>query len=223
VEQITRPEPTLAPAAANATRVAYGAGKRAFDIVVSAILIVILMPLMLGVAVAIWLDSGTPLLYRCERVGRYGRPFLIAKFRTMKDGSHAHLEEVLSIDEERRLEWASSRKLKDDPRRTRVGIFLRRSSLDELPQLFNVLTGKMSLIGPRPMTAGEWHGRLEAEEILSVRPGITGLWQVSGRSEVEFEERLALEVEYVRRLGLAQDLSIAVRTVGAVISGRGAY
>ena len=223
MEQITRHDPRLASASDSASRAGYLACKRLFDIVAAAVLLVVLLPVMLGVAVAIWIDSGIPLLYRCVRIGQDGRPFLIAKFRTMRDGSHAHLEEVLSLGEERRLEWASSRKLKSDPRRTRVGAFLRRSSLDELPQLLNVLAGEMSLIGPRPMTTDEWEGRPEAEEILSVRPGITGLWQVSGRSEIKFEERLALEVQYVRGLGLRQDLSIALRTFRAVISGRGAY
>jgi undecaprenyl-phosphate galactose phosphotransferase len=121
------------------------------------------------------------------------------------------------------MEYEASRKLRDDPRRTRVGMFLRRSSLDELPQLANVLVGQMSLIGPRPYFADELLGRPEAGDLLSVRPGITGLWQVNGRSDRTFEERVALEARYVAERGFGLDISIAARTIGAVISGRGAY
>jgi lipopolysaccharide/colanic/teichoic acid biosynthesis glycosyltransferase len=141
----------------------------------------------------------------------------------MRDGSHHHLEELLTADEELRLEYGVSRKLREDPRRTRVGVFLRRTSLDELPQLLNVLVGEMSLVGPRPYFPGELDGRHEAVEILQVRPGITGLWQVNGRSDRTFEERLAFDVDYVRRRTLVLDLGILGRTVGAVVSGRGAY
>jgi lipopolysaccharide/colanic/teichoic acid biosynthesis glycosyltransferase len=121
------------------------------------------------------------------------------------------------------MEYGVSRKLRVDPRRTRVGTFLRRTSLDELPQLLNVLFGEMSLVGPRPYFPGELVGRPEADEILRVRPGITGLWQVSGRSDRSFEERLGFDVDYVRRRGLRLDTSIVVRTFSAVVSGRGAY
>jgi lipopolysaccharide/colanic/teichoic acid biosynthesis glycosyltransferase len=141
----------------------------------------------------------------------------------MRDGSHHHLEEMLTVDEEKRLEYGVSRKLRDDPRRTRVGVFLRKTSLDELPQLVNVLAGQMSLIGPRPYFPGELADRPEAEIILRIRPGITGLWQVSGRSDRTFEERLELDVDYVRRRGPVLDASILARTLMAVLSGRGAY
>jgi undecaprenyl-phosphate galactose phosphotransferase len=141
----------------------------------------------------------------------------------MRNGSHGHLEELLSVDDERRMEYEASRKLRDDPRRTRVGMFLRRSSLDELPQLVNVLVGQMSLIGPRPYFSDELLGRPEAGDLLSVRPGITGLWQVNGRSDRTFEERVALEARYVAERGFGLDFSIAARTIGAVISGKGAY
>ena len=141
----------------------------------------------------------------------------------MRDGSHGHLEELLTNDEERRLQYDLTRKLREDPRRTRTGVFLRRASLDELPQLANVLFGQMSLIGPRPYFVDELRGRPEATEVLSVRPGITGLWQVKGRSDLSFEERLVLETDYVQRRGFGLDASIAARTLGAVISGRGAY
>jgi lipopolysaccharide/colanic/teichoic acid biosynthesis glycosyltransferase len=164
-----------------------------------------------------------PIIYLSQRIGRYGQPITVLKFRTMRDGSHHHLRELLTADEELRMEYGVSRKLRVDPRRTRVGTFLRRTSLDELPQLLNVLFGEMSLVGPRPYFPGELVGRPEADEILRVRPGITGLWQVSGRSDRSFEERLGFDVDYVRRRGLRLDTSIVVRTFSAVVSGRGAY
>lgn len=204
-------------------RLVYWFSRRLIDIAASAVLLVITAPILLIVAVAIWLDDGLPILYRCQRIGRYGEPITVFKFRTMRDGSHHHLEELLTADEERRLEYGTHRKLRSDPRRTRVGGFLRRSSLDELPQLVNVLLGQMSLIGPRPYLPGELRGRPEAEIILAVRPGITGLWQVNGRSDRTFEERVGFDVEYVTTRGFRADLSILARTIGAVLSGRGAY
>jgi len=204
-------------------RLIYWFSRRLADIAASAVLLVVAMPILLLVAVAIWLDDGLPILYRCQRVGRYGQPITVFKFRTMRDGSHHHLEELLTVDEERRLEYGTHRKLRHDPRRTRVGGFLRRSSLDELPQLVNVLLGQMSLIGPRPYLPGELRGRPEADLILAVRPGITGLWQVNGRSDRTFEERVGFDVAYVTMRGFRTDLSILARTIGAVLSGRGAY
>ncbi|HET6380058.1 MAG TPA: sugar transferase [candidate division Zixibacteria bacterium] len=206
-----------------ASRTSYAVVKRCLDVVGSAILLVLVAPIMLAIALAIAFDSGLPIIYRGERLGRDGRLIHVLKFRTMRDGSHRHLEELLAADEERRLEYSANRKLKNDPRRTRVGVVLRRTSMDELPQLLNVLMGDMSLIGPRPYMPDELEGRPEAAEILSVSPGITGLWQVNGRSERTFEERLALEVDYVRNRSLLLDLKIAVRTIAAVISGRGAF
>lgn len=197
--------------------------KRLVDIVGSALLLVVLSPILLVIAIAIAFDSGLPVIYRCQRIGRYGRPIIVLKFRTMRDGSHHHLEEMLTADEELRLEYGQRRKLRDDPRRTRVGGFLRRTSLDELPQLVNVLAGEMSLIGPRPYMPGELTNRPEADLILATRPGITGLWQVNGRSDRTFDERVALDVEYIERHGFRMDVSIALRTFVAVISGRGAY
>jgi lipopolysaccharide/colanic/teichoic acid biosynthesis glycosyltransferase len=168
-------------------------------------------------------DSGVPVFYRCQRLGRSGRTLTMLKFRTMQDGSHHHLSDLLANDEERRLEYARQRKLRDDPRRTRVGAVLRRTSLDELPQLWNIVRGDMSLIGPRPYFMDELNGRPERAQLLSVRPGLTGLWQISGRSDRTFEERIALELDYVRQVGPALDIRILARTIGAVVSGRGAY
>jgi lipopolysaccharide/colanic/teichoic acid biosynthesis glycosyltransferase len=209
--------------AAPAARTVYESTKRLTDAVGSAALLVVLSPVMLAIAVGIRVDSGLPILYRGQRLGRGGRMITVHKFRTMFDGSHHHLEELLTRDEEYRLEYATNRKLKGDPRRTRVGVLLRRTSLDELPQLWNVLRGDMSLVGPRPYMPGELDAVSNAAELLSVRPGITGLWQVSGRSDLTLEQRIDLETDYVRRRGWKLDVWIALRTLGAVISGRGAY
>jgi lipopolysaccharide/colanic/teichoic acid biosynthesis glycosyltransferase len=221
LEQTTQRQ--AAVASASFSRLLYYFSKRLADIAGSLALLILLSPVMLVIGLAIWLDSGFPIIYRCQRLGRYGEPITVLKFRTMRNGSHGHLEELLSVDDERRMEYEANRKLRDDPRRTRVGTFLRRSSLDELPQLVNVLVGQMSLIGPRPYFADELLGRPEAGDLLSVRPGITGLWQVNGRSDRTFEERVALEARYVAERGFGLDVSIAARTIGAVISGKGAY
>jgi exopolysaccharide production protein ExoY len=202
---------------------AYAAARRVVDVIGSFVLLVVLSPVLLVIGVAIALDSGIPIIYRCERVGRHGRRITVLKFRTMRNGSHHHLADLLSADEMRALEYSQNRKLKNDPRRTRVGSFLRRSSLDELPQLLNVLAGDMSLIGPRPYFADELLHRVEAPEILSVRPGITGLWQTKGRSDRTFEERIAYDLDYVRGAGVRMDAQIVARTLSAVFSGRGAY
>ena len=196
---------------------------RLIDIILGTALLVLFAPVLLIISVAVFLDSGIPIFYQCQRLGQYGRSITVLKFRTMANGSHHHLEALLSEDEEMRMEYNANRKVRNDPRRTRVGSFLRRTSLDELPQLLNVLAGEMSLIGPRPYMPHELDGRREAGELLSVRPGITGLWQVNGRSDRTFEERIAYDLEYVRGRGLVMDLKIAARTIGAVVSGRGAY
>ena len=202
---------------------AYHGIKRTVDVVGAAILLVLLAPVFLVIAVAIVIDGGLPIIYRCERLGRKARNIEVLKFRTMHNGSHHHLEELFTAAEERRLEYGINRKLRHDPRRTRFGIFLRKYSLDELPQLWNVLIGEMSFIGPRPYMPDELRGRPEASPLLSLRPGITGLWQVNGRSDRTFEERVAMEVDYVRHEGLRLDASIVFRTFGAVVSGKGAY
>jgi lipopolysaccharide/colanic/teichoic acid biosynthesis glycosyltransferase len=221
LEQTTQRQ--AAVATASFSRLLYYFSKRLADIVGATVLLILLSPVMVAIGVAIWLDSGIPIIYRCQRLGRYGEEITVLKFRSMRNGSHHHLEELLTVDEERRMEYEANRKLRNDPRRTRIGTFLRRTSLDELPQLVNVLAGQMSLIGPRPYFADELLGRPEASELLSVRPGITGLWQVNGRSDRTFEERLALETRYVRDRGFVLDFRIAARTIGAVVSGKGAY
>lgn len=202
---------------------AYAVSRRLFDVVVASLLLIVLSPVLLATAIAVWLDSGLPILYRYERLGRHAERITVLKFRTMRDGSHNHLQDLLSSDEARALEYSINRKLRNDPRRTRVGTFLRRTSLDELPQLANVVAGGMSIIGPRPYFPDELLDRPEATEILSLRPGITGLWQVNGRSDRTFEERVAFDLDYVRHRGLQMDWRIVIGTVTAVVSGRGAY
>ena len=221
MEQISRSQSAAeAPAF---SRSLYYIGKRLSDIGMAALLLVVLSPVLLLIALATFLDSGLPIIYQSRRLGRYGEPITVLKFRTMRDGSHHHLAELLTANEERRLEYEVNRKLRNDPRKTRVGALLRRTSLDELPQLWNVLRGEMSLIGPRPYFPDELLGRPESVELLRVRPGITGLWQVNGRSDRTFQDRLRLELMYVRQRSTVLDFKIFVLTFKAVITRRGAY
>ncbi|MDP9271403.1 MAG: sugar transferase [Chloroflexota bacterium] len=222
MEQATQPR-TAAAKEIRLERSAYKASKRFTDFVGSAVLLVLLSPVMLAIAAATWLDSGLPIIYRSGRLGQHGRRIIVLKFRTMRNGSHHHLAELLTANEERQLEYDVSRKLRDDPRRTRIGAMLRKTSLDELPQLWNVVRGDMTLVGPRPYFPDELLARPEAEELLTIRPGITGLWQVNGRSDRSFEDRVRLDVAYLHRRGFVLDFKILVRTIGAVLSARGAY
>jgi exopolysaccharide biosynthesis polyprenyl glycosylphosphotransferase len=194
--------------------------KRASDLVLGSIALLGLGPLMLAIAIAIKLDSPGPIFYRQERVGKDGARFKMIKFRSMRQDADRLLEALRAKNE------ASGPlfKMKRDPRVTRIGGLLRRSSLDELPQLFNVLSGEMSLVGPRPPVPGEvahyehWQlGRLRAI------PGMTGLWQVSGRSDVPFHDMVRLDLHYIRNWSLWLDLEIMLRTIPAVIGNRGAY
>jgi exopolysaccharide biosynthesis polyprenyl glycosylphosphotransferase len=196
--------------------------KRAFDVVGAALGLVIGSPLFAAIALAVKLDSPGPILYRQTRVGRFGRQFEILKFRTMHQSNSGDLHGVLE-DPARRLEWETRRKLADDPRVTRVGRVLRRWSLDELPQLVNVLRGEMSLVGPRPVVPEELECLGDLRElILQVRPGLAGLWAASGRSEIPYPRRAHLEASYVLNWGLILDMSIMARTALAVFQRRGA-
>jgi lipopolysaccharide/colanic/teichoic acid biosynthesis glycosyltransferase len=202
---------------------------RALDIAGSAILLVLLSPLLLAIAIAIRLDSRGPAIFRQRRFGRDLRPFTVRKFRTMHYGvpEDQHREFVLRLISGKEPELEAARpmyKMTEDPRVTRVGHILRRSSLDELPQLWNVLRGEMSLVGPRPPIPYEveqypahWFARFD------VKPGVTGLWQVGGRSDVTLEEMVALDVEYIQRRSLWLNIGIILRTLPAVLSARGAW
>ncbi|MBD0282486.1 MAG: sugar transferase [Thermoleophilaceae bacterium] len=194
--------------------------KRAIDIVVSAVGLVLLAPLMLAIALLVRLDSRGPALFTQLRAGRHGEPFRILKFRTMCHDAPERVSEVVPVDELKEPMF----KLRRDPRVTRVGRFLRRTSLDELPQLLNVLRGSMSLVGPRPeeLWLVERYGETERFR-LAMRPGLTGPMQVHGRGELTFQERMAVEREYVENYSLKKDLRILLRTISATFRADGAY
>lgn len=196
--------------------------KRGIDLVGAAVLCVVLAPVFLIVSLLVALDGG-PVFYRHRRVGRFGVPFGCLKFRTMILGADQCLNEYLLYHPQAEHEWMCEQKLQFDPRITPIGRFLRRTSLDELPQLVNVLSGDMSLVGPRPVTEGELrHYGAATADYLSVRPGITGLWQISGRNDVSYARRVALDQAYVATLSLWRDLVILFKTPAVVFSKRGA-
>jgi exopolysaccharide biosynthesis polyprenyl glycosylphosphotransferase len=194
--------------------------KRLGDIAVSILLLVVLAPLLLVIGLVLKFSDGGPILFVQERAGFGGRPFRMLKFRTMVPDAPQLLEELLDLGALHRPMF----KLRDDPRITRVGAVLRRHSLDELPQLVNILRGEMSLVGPRPEQV-ELVERYQPEERfrLNVKPGLTGPMQIAGRGELDFDERLSLERDYVENLSLANDLRILARTVGAVVGRHGAF
>ena len=199
--------------------------KKCFEMVISILLLPLLFFLIILLLVLIHLDSTGSAIYSQERIGKNGRKFRCFKFRTMYADAEERLEAVLENDPARKHEWTSSWKLKDDPRITRIGKFLRKTSLDELPQILNVLKGEMSLIGPRPVTEAEIDNYYkEAADICySVLPGITGLWQVSGRNNTSYDYRIALDSWYVRNWNLWLDIVILIKTVGVVIKREGAW
>lgn len=199
--------------------------KRAIDIVIATLMLLASMPLFLCIAAWIWLKDGGPVFYAHERVGRNGRRFGCLKFRSMVKNSAEILTEILENDPEARAEWEASQKLRDDPRIIPgVGQFLRKSSLDELPQLINVLRGDMSLVGPRPVTEAELaHYGEYLDHYLALRPGMTGPWQVSGRSDTDYSQRVRLDASYASQNSILSDLSIMATTLPAVVARRGAY
>jgi exopolysaccharide production protein ExoY len=196
--------------------------KRGFDIVFAALMILLLLPLMVLIGALIWYSSGGPILLSQARIGMAGRPFGCLKFRTMVPNADKMLRDFLERNPEARQEWEQSFKLKNDPRITPIGHLLRKTSLDELPQLFNIVAGEMSLVGPRPIVAAELPRYGDVLPLyLSVRPGLTGLWQISGRSDCSYPERVAFDEEYVRTWSFRNDIGIIMRTIEAVLSGRG--
>lgn len=197
--------------------------KRVFDRAAAAFLLVFFAPFLLVVAAVLLLSEGGPVLFGHERVGRGGRSFRCLKFRTMVPDAEARLAHLLACDPLARREWEATRKLTDDPRVSLIGHFLRRSSLDEMPQLVNVLRGDMSLVGPRPIPMDEsvFYGEYFAD-YLSVRPGLTGAWQVSGRSNTTYMERVDLDVAYIRGRTFLGDIAILLRTVRVVLARDGA-
>ncbi|MDB4973979.1 MAG: Undecaprenyl-phosphate galactosephosphotransferase [Myxococcaceae bacterium] len=193
--------------------------KHGLDPLLGLLALVLTLPFMLVIALLIAVTMGRPILFTQERAGLYGRSFRMFKFRTMQHGAEARRSEVLALNEQ----VGPVFKARDDPRITRLGRLLRRSSLDELPQLFNVITGTMSMVGPRPLPVQE-HEQIRGwqRRRLSVKPGITGLWQISGRSDVDFEQWMLLDLKYVDDWSLWLDVQILLKTIPVVLFGRGA-
>jgi exopolysaccharide production protein ExoY len=199
-----------------------GNSKRALDVLLSSAALVVLSPVILTVAALVRMNLGGPIIFAHERIGHNGVPFKCLKFRTMVVDADVRLKEHLAQNPEMAREWQETRKLRNDPRVTRLGLLLRKSSLDELPQLLNVIRGDMSCVGPRPIVAAELDRYGGARNCyLSARPGITGLWQVSGRSNLQYDERVNLDRQYVENWSLALDLKIMARTIPAVLSANG--
>jgi exopolysaccharide biosynthesis polyprenyl glycosylphosphotransferase len=194
--------------------------KRAIDVILSGLSLALLSPLMLIIAVLVKLESPGPAVFRQTRIGRGGRKFTVYKFRTMREGAEQEQDALRDLNEAQGALF----KIREDPRCTALGKFLRRRSLDELPQLYNVLRGEMSIVGPRPQLAGEveqyqpWH-----KKRLETWPGLTGLWQVSGRSDLSFDDMVLLDIYYVENWSLLLDLRIALKTIPTLILGTGAY
>jgi Undecaprenyl-phosphate galactose phosphotransferase WbaP len=198
--------------------------KRFMDIAIVVIGGIILLPFLLLIALLIKITSPGPVLYGHQRLGKNGKPFTAYKFRSMVIDSEKRLQKLLELNPEAKKEWEETYKIKNDPRVTKIGKFLRRTSIDEFPQLINILKGEMSLVGPRPITENEVgkYGQ-DFSRIFSVLPGLTGLWQVSGRSETDYAARVSYDTYYLQSWSVWLDLSIIFNTFGAVLRGRGAY
>jgi exopolysaccharide production protein ExoY len=196
----------------------------AMNMVIAVLALIFLAPVMIGIALAIFAQDGGPVLFAHRRIGRDGRYFYCLKFRSMAADAEQRLADLLAQDPVARAEWDKDHKLRNDPRVTRLGAFLRKSSLDELPQLVNVLRGEMSLVGPRPIVDAEVakYGR-RFKSYCAVKPGITGLWQVSGRNDVSYRARVAMDCIYARQRNVFMDGFIIAATVPAVLMRRGSY
>lgn len=196
----------------------------AVHVLLAFLALVFVAPLMLAVALAIWLQDRGPVLFAHRRIGRGGRSFYCLKFRSMALDAEARLAELLAADPDAHAEWARDHKLRNDPRITPLGVFLRQSSLDELPQLVNVLRGDMNLVGPRPIVDAEIsrYGR-RFERYCAVKPGITGLWQISGRNDVSYRSRVAMDCLYAKSKSPLLDAWVLVATIPAVLLRKGSY
>lgn len=195
--------------------------KRVFDLVSSVMLLPILIPIIAGLYMLVRM-SGGPGFFGHKRIGKDGRIFRCWKLRTMVPDAEERLRALLANDSEARKSWETDRKLRDDPRITKFGEFLRKTSLDELPQIINVLRGEMSLIGPRPVTPDELEKYGASRMIyLAMRPGVTGLWQVSGRNDVSYSQRVTLDRQYFETMSLRVDLVVLFKTTGAVLRRTG--
>lgn len=205
---------------ASSTRLGYRIAKRAMDILLAGVGTVIAAPFILLIILAIKIDSKGPAFYVHKRIGKNGKPLRLYKFRSMYTNADQLFQQFTP---EQKAEWQENFKLREDPRITRVGNFLRRSSLDELPQLLNILQGNLSVVGPRPVVAEELekYGP-NKEKFLSVTPGLTGYWQAFTRSDGTYEDRMAMELYYVDHANLWWDIKIILATVVSVVKGRGA-
>jgi exopolysaccharide production protein ExoY len=195
--------------------------KRVLDCVIAVLVFIVSLPIFLTLALLVAMDGG-PVIYRHKRIGREGHQFDCYKFRTMIVGAHDLFDEFLAYHPSVVAEWEEAQKLDFDPRITSTGRFLRRTSLDEMPQLLNVIRGEMSLVGPRPVTKPELQRYgAHASEYLTVRPGLTGFWQVSGRNRLSYAERVALDVRYIRTRSIWFDTVILFRTIIVLLRGDG--
>ena len=194
--------------------------KRFIDIIIGTIGLIVCIPIFIIIGIAIKIDSKGPVFFKHKRIGKHGKKLEIYKFRTMIENAE---EAMKNFTEEQKKEFAENFKLENDPRVTRVGKILRKTSLDELPQIINILKGEMSIIGPRPIVKSELekYGSNQ-DKFLSVAPGLTGYWAANGRSDVSYEERMALELYYVNNRSLILDMKIFFKTIGSVLKGRGA-
>lgn len=197
--------------------------KRLFDIIVSGISLILLSPLFLIIGIMIKMDSKGKVIFKQKRIGKHGEPIYIYKFRTMIPNAEEVLEKMLKENPDIYKEYTTNKKLKNDPRVTKFGNILRKTSLDELPQLLNILNGDMSIVGPRPYLYREIKDMDDYyNDIIQMTPGLTGLWQVSGRSDVSFLARCKLDSEYYHKRGIKKDLEIMFKTVGVVFLKKGA-
>ncbi len=197
----------------------YFVAKRLLDLTLCLLMMPLILPVILVCSVALWFENPGPIFFTQSRTGRGGRRFQMYKLRTMVANAEELKEQLRHFNE---LTWPDF-KISNDPRVTRVGRILRKTSLDELPQIFNVIKGQMSLVGPRPTSFSANSYSLWHTERLEVQPGITGLWQVSGRSDIDFDDRLRLDIKYIRERSLWLDIRLLYRTIAAVLTPRGAY
>ena len=198
--------------------------KRCVDIFLLLISSPVTIPLVLIVSILVKCTSKGPVFYGHKRIGRNGKEFKCWKFRSMAIDADKQLEKILAENPKMREEWERDRKFTDDPRVTKIGKILRKTSIDEIPQFFNVLTGEMSFIGPRPVTKPELekYGS-KADYVLTVKPGLSGMWQISGRSDTGYEERITLDSYYIQNWSVWLDLWIIIKTIYVVLKGKGAY
>ncbi len=198
--------------------------KRSFDICFAITFLIVAFPFLILLSIALQIDSPGRLFFLQERVGHRGNRFRCIKFRTMSEDAEQILEELLATCPAARREWEQDHKLRNDPRVSGLGVLVRKLSLDELPQLINILWGEMSVVGPRPIVSAEIpkYGRF-FRDYCSVKPGLTGLWQVSGRNDVTYDERVRMDSDYAHRASFMFDLKIVAKTLPAVVAARGAY